>query len=98
MFFASLSLTRSQQTQYSNMPLINTIVHGANTLLTYFHHAHHGYAPFCEPWPSVEQASDLSQEQKVYVKEFRSLLQQLRGDYVHNPAKELFWTSQLFKP
>lgn len=84
-------------TQYSNMPLIDMVVHGANTLLTYFHHAHQGYAPFCETW-SVEQCPDLSQEQKSYVKEFRSLLQQLRGDYVHNPAKELFWTSQLFKP
>ena len=80
------------------MPLINMVVHGANTLLTYFHHAHQGYAPFSEPWSDVERCSDLNQEQKSYVKEFRALLEQLRGDYVHNPAKEMFWTSQLFRP
>merc|ERR1711990_361945 len=32
--------------KYSNKPLIDTITQGATTLLTCFHYAHQGYAPF----------------------------------------------------
>ena len=95
--FPTQLLTRLQS-QFSNVPLINMLVHGANTLLTYFHHAHQGYGPFSQKWEDVEKSSGLTASQKEYLMEFRDLLGQQRPEYVHNPAKELFWTSQLFTP
>jgi hypothetical protein len=68
---------------------------GATTLLTCFHYAHQGYAPFTNP--ELEETQDWSVEMKGYLKEVRRLLAEgeVSGDCVVEPAKELFWTSQL---
>lgn len=82
--------------KYSNKPLIDTITQGATTLLTCFHYAHQGYAPFTNI--DLEKTQQWPAEQKEYLHDTRPLLQGIRGDHVHDPAKELFWTSQLHRP
>tara|TARA_R110002060_G_scaffold23159_5_gene31333 strand:- start:100 stop:456 length:357 start_codon:yes stop_codon:yes gene_type:complete len=84
------------QRKYSNKPLIDTITQGATTLLTCFHYAHQGYAPFTNI--DLEKTQQWPAEQKEYLHDTRPLLQGIRGDHVHDPAKELFWTSQLHRP
>jgi len=82
--------------KYSNKNLVDTIMQGATTLLTCFHYAHQGYAPFTNP--ELVNTENWTEEQKRYLQDVRPLLQEIRGDHVHDPAKELFWTSQLHKP
>jgi hypothetical protein len=84
------------KTKYSNKPLVNTITQGATTLLTCFHYAHRGYAPFSNP--ELEQTQPWTEEQKAFLRGIRPVLQRMSGDHAHDPAKELFWTSQLHKP
>ena len=69
---------------------------GATTLLTCFHYAHQGYAPFSNP--ELVNTKNWTEEQKQYLRDSRRMLQQIRGDHVDDPAKELFWTSQLHTP
>ena len=90
-----LELTGVQR-RYSNKALVDTIMQGATTLLTCFHYAHQGYAPFSDPkW---EQTQRWTPAQKEYLQGVRPMVQRMRGDHVHDPAKELFWTSQLHRP
>ena len=86
-----------EQGTFSNINLIKMLVHGAQTLLTYYHKAHQGYAPFLQPWESIESSDRLAEKHKPYLKKLRSLIGQLPGNHVHSPAQELFWTSQLFQ-
>ena len=72
------------------------LVHGANTLLTYYHHAHGGSSAFSAPWSSVEKSCGLGDQEKAYLKDLHALIHRQPVQYVHHPAKELFWTSQLF--
>jgi hypothetical protein len=69
---------------------------GATTLLTCFHYAHQGYAPFSNP--ELEHTQQWPEKQKAYLQDIRPMLQRIQGNHVHDPAKELFWTSQLHKP
>ncbi|KAG4442197.1 hypothetical protein IFR05_002307 [Cadophora sp. M221] len=82
--------------RYSNKSLVDTITQGATTLLTCFHYAHQGYAPFANL--DLERSQNWPEEQRAYLHDTRPLLQGIRGDHVHDPAKELFWTSQLHRP
>ncbi|KAI9049136.1 hypothetical protein LZ554_006984 [Drepanopeziza brunnea f. sp. 'monogermtubi'] len=82
--------------KYSNKSLIDTITQGATTLLTCFHYAHQGYAPFSEP--QLECTQRFPEVQREYLRGARPLLKMIRGDHVSDPAKELFWTSQLHRP
>ncbi|KAG0645688.1 hypothetical protein D0Z07_8715 [Hyphodiscus hymeniophilus] len=82
--------------RYSNKALIDTITQGATTLLTCFHYAHQGYAPFSNP--ELENKQNWTNVEEGYLSTIRPLLNGLRGDHVNDPAKELFWTSQLHKP
>jgi len=84
------------KTKYSNKPLVDTIMQGATTLLTCFHYAHQGYEPFSNL--ELEKTGSWTEEQKGYIKDIRGMLGEIGGDHVHDPAKELFWTSQLHKP
>jgi len=84
------------KTKYSNKSLVNTITQGATTLLTCFHYAHQGYAPFSNS--ELENTQPWTEEQKGFLREIRPMLQRMRWDHAHDPAKELFWTSQLHKP
>ncbi|KAL2075194.1 hypothetical protein VTL71DRAFT_136 [Oculimacula yallundae] len=81
--------------RYSNKPLVDTITQGATTLLTCFHYAHQGYAPFTNL--DLERTERWPEKQKEYLRDARPLLQSVRGDHVQDPAKELFWTSQLHR-
>jgi hypothetical protein len=83
------------QTRYSNKALVDTITQGATTLLTCFHYAHQGYAPFSNP--ELERTQHWTEAEKNYIRVIRPMLQHLRGDHVLDPARELFWTSQLHK-
>lgn len=71
-------------------------MNGANTLLTCFHYAHQGYAPFTNL--ELEQTEQWTQEQKSYLEEVRPLLKGIGGEFVQDPSNDLFWTSQLHKP
>jgi hypothetical protein len=84
------------QTKYSNKTLVDTIMHGATTLLTCFHYAHQGYAPFTDP--KIEETQSWSSRQSEYLKSMRDLLAKSHGDYTQDPSRELFWTSQLHRP
>ena len=84
--------------QFSNTILIKMLAQGANTLLKFFHQAHQGYAAHSEPWSSISEMADLGDEQKEYLKSVRNLTKGLRGEHMDNPAREFFWTSQLFDP
>lgn len=84
------------KTRYSNKPLVDTITQGATTLLTCFHYAHQGYAPFSNL--ELEHTQGWTVEQKEYLRDIRVMLHRVRGDHVQDPARELFWTSQLHKP
>lgn len=84
------------QRRYSNKALVDTITQGATTLLTCFHYAHQGYAPFSNE--DLEHTQNWTESEKDYLHVIRPLLQNVRGDHVNDPAKELFWTSQLHKP
>jgi hypothetical protein len=66
---------------------------GATTLLTCFHYAHQGYAPFSQP--ELEATQNWTEETKRYLREVRPLVQGVGGDCVQEPAREMFWTSQL---
>lgn len=79
--------------KYSNKNLVDTIMVGATTLLTCFHYAHQGYAPFSNP--ELEETQDWSDEMKGYLRNVRGLLGGIGGDCVVEPSRELFWTSQL---
>lgn len=83
------------KSKYSNKLLVNTIMQGATTLLTCFHYAHQGYAPFTNL--ELEHTQNWAEEQKTYLRDIRPMLQQVRGYHVHDPSRELFWTSQLHK-
>lgn len=81
------------QRKYSNKNLVDTIMTGATTLLTCFHYAHQGYAPFSQP--ELEKTQDWSQEMRNYLAETRPLVKEVGGDCVQDPGREMFWTSQL---
>lgn len=83
----------SDKRKYSNKNLVDTIMGGATTLLTCFHYAHQGYAPFSQP--ELEATQNWTEETKVYLREVRPLMQGVGGDCVQEPAREMFWTSQL---
>ncbi|EPE32059.1 hypothetical protein GLAREA_12141 [Glarea lozoyensis ATCC 20868] len=84
------------KTKYSNKNLVDTIMQGATTLLTCFHYAHQGYAPFSDP--KMEESQSWNSRQKGYLADMRSLLATTHGDYTKDPSRELFWTSQLHRP
>jgi len=86
----------SLKRKYSNRLLVETIMQGATSLLTCFHYAHQGFAPFTNP--VLEHTQKFSAEQKEYLADIRPKLQLVRGDHVQDPSKELFWTSQLHTP
>ncbi|KAE9378490.1 hypothetical protein N431DRAFT_435586 [Stipitochalara longipes BDJ] len=79
--------------KYSNKNLVDTIMAGATTLLTVFHYAHQGYAPFSQP--ELDETQNWPDEMKDYLGEVRPLVKDVGGDCVQDPAREMFWTSQL---
>jgi hypothetical protein len=68
---------------------------GATTLLSYFHYAHQGHAPFSNP--ELDRMQQWTDEQKAHIRDVRLMVQQI-GDCVQDPAQEFFWTSQLYRP
>jgi hypothetical protein len=94
-----VEFAREQNVQgtFSNKPLINMVSHGACTLLTLYHHAHRGSLPFCSD--IMNNSSDFKPDEKKYVQDVSSdvWFMKSEGGRVNDPAKELFWTSQLYR-
>lgn len=84
------------QKKYSNKLLVETIMSGATTLLTCFHYAHQGFAPFS--MPDLEETQKFAKDEREYLGDIRPKLKLVGGEHVQDPAKELFWTSQLHTP
>jgi hypothetical protein len=76
------------QNRYSNMQLVCGLLHGANTILAYFHHICKGQVPLLLDW-SLENAhkrkmADLSREEVRFLRELTQMAQGRRKCLLRN--------------
>jgi hypothetical protein len=80
--------------RFSNRPLIEMVTFGANSLLS-FHQQEKGHFPLsASNWLDVEKSHSFTESQKAYLRQARSLIQQI--DVSCCPGDDLFWASQIY--
>ncbi|KAL4780650.1 hypothetical protein BJX76DRAFT_337354 [Aspergillus varians] len=93
------------RTRYADMTEFESYFHGCQILLTHFHMACKGSAPFELDWtsPESDKLAELTQGEKKFLQELKELVAGESATFNdlksgHRYASHLYWGHQLFEP